>query len=121
MDHENPQTKNSHELAIALIQKDMEYIKKGMDSLTLTLTAMDRDFARRSEITALSEVLKKINESLDKKATHEDFTKLSLVVDSKVNKSEFDPIQKTLSRINWILISAVVTGLIALLYNAGNK
>jgi hypothetical protein len=121
MDHENPQTKSNHELAIALMGKDIEYIKKGMESVTLTLATMDRDFARRSEMAAFGETLKKINDSLEKRATHEDIKIINQALDKKVNNSEFEPIQKTLSRINWILISTVVAGLLALLYNAGSN
>lgn len=118
---ETSQTKSNHELAIALMGKDIEYIKKGMESVTLTLATMDRDFARRSEMVTISETLKKINESLEKKATHEDLSSIRLALDTKVNNSDFDPIRSTLTRINWILISTVVAGLLALLYNAGAK
>lgn len=119
MENETAQTKNTHDIALAVMGKDVEYIKKGMESLTITLATMDRDFARRSEMVAFGETLTKINASLEKKATHEDVASISKLLDTKVNKSEFDPIQKTLSRINWILISTVVVGLLALLYNAG--
>lgn len=118
---ENLQTKSNHELAIALMGKDIEYIKKSMESVTLTLATMDRDFARRSEMAAFGETLKKINESLEKRATHDDIKLINQALDKKVNHTDFDPIQKTLSRINWILISTVVAGLLALLYNAGSK
>lgn len=121
MEKESTQTKLGHELAIAMMSKDIEYIKKGMEGVTLTLATMDRDFVRRSEVVAIGETLKKINDSLDKKATHEDFTKMALVVDSKLDRKEFEPTQKVLSRVNWILISTVVVGLLALLYKAGGN
>lgn len=115
MDTENSQTKSNHEIAIALMGKDIEYIKKGMENVTLTLATMDRDFARRSEVTTIVETLKNINASLEKKATHEDITVLTKALDNKVNNSDFDPIKSTLSRINWLLIAAVISGLLALL------
>lgn len=118
---EDKKTQNTHDLAIALMGKDIEYIKKGMENVTLTLATMDRDFARRTEINEIATTLKAINSSLEKKATHEDLKVIKDTLDTKVSKTEFEPTQKILSRINWILISGVVTGLLALLYNAGAK
>lgn len=119
MDTENTQSKNTHELAIALMGKDIEYIKKAMEGVTLTLATMDRDFARRSEMTAFGDTLTKINASLEKKATHEDIAGITKALDGKVNNAEFEPIRTMLSRINWILISTVIAGVLGLLYNAG--
>lgn len=121
METENQQTKVSHELAIALIQKDMDYLRKSMDAVTLTLATMDRDFARRSDLAPFTETLKNINTALEKKANHEDLAAVHKTLDTKVNVVEFQPIQKMLSRINWVLISSVVAGVLALLYNAGAK
>lgn len=121
MENETIQTKTGHELAIALMGKDIEYIKKAMENVTVTLGTMDRDFARRSEMTEFGKTLEKINTALEKKATHEDIATLTKALEGKVNNTDFDPIRTTLTRINWILISTVVAGLLALLYNAGGK
>lgn len=121
MDHENTQTKTNHELSIALMGKDIEYIKKAMENVTMTLATMDRDFARRSEISAIGETLKAINTALEKKATHDDLNIIKTALDGKVNNSEFEPIKSLLGRINWLLISTVIIGLLAFLYKAGSN
>lgn len=112
---ENTSQKHSHEIAIALIQKDIEYIKKSSEKTATNIELMDKNFARRDEMTSILTTLTTISNTLEKKADHADiFKALSL----KVDTSEFEPIQKTLSRINWILISSVIVGLMALLVNA---
>lgn len=116
---EDIKTQSNHDISIALIQKDIEYIKKSMSDLTTTLAVMDKNFVRHDEITQITKALEAMTTTLSTKANHQDILDLTKVMETKVNKSEFDPIQTTLTRINWILISTVVVGLLALLYKAG--
>lgn len=108
--------KHTHEIAIALIQKDIEYIKKSTEKTTQTLELMDKNFARRDELAGVLSTVKSLVDSMEKKANHDDMAKL---INTKVDITDFAPIQSTLYRINWLLISTVIVGLLALLYKAG--
>lgn len=116
---ETPTQKQTHDIAIALIQKDIEYIKKSVSDVSLAIATMDKNFARHEDVTAIGTTLKEMTALIDKKANHSDLEALVKVIDTKVSKEEFKPIQTTLSRVNWLMISFIVGGLLTLLYNAG--
>lgn len=109
MDKENMKREQGHEVSIALMQKDIGYIRESMTKIETTLAVFDRNFARKEE-------LKQIEKQIDD--IHRD---IKIALNGKADKKEFDPIKKTLYRMNWTLISSVITGLLVLLYNAGSK
>jgi hypothetical protein len=121
MSDENSSIKKDHEIAIALIQKDIEYIKNSMEGVTTTLAVMDKNFVRHDELASLTKLVESLTKSLESKASHDDVKTLIDAMKLKVDKSDFDPIRTTLGRINWILISTVIVGLLALLYKAGGN
>lgn len=88
---ESSDTKNQHDISIALIQKDIEYIKQNMVSIGTTLAMMDKNYAR-----------------------HDDLINLKKELDTKLAISDFAPIKTTLARINWLIIATIVGGLISL-------
>lgn len=95
---ESEAQKNSHDISIALIQKDIEYIKQNIIGINTQIQLMDKHYARHEDLASLL------------KAQEE----LKRLLVEKVDKSDFDPIKKTLQRINWLIISAIVGALIAL-------
>lgn len=98
----------THDVSIALIQKDMEYVRKSLDKIDNTLLAMDRNYTRRDEFTSTLKVIEGLEKAL----------KDGLAM--KVDRDDFDPIKKTLSRINWMLIAAVVGRLLTLIVKSGS-
>lgn len=119
MEETTPQ-KNSHDISIALIQKDIEYIKKSVESVTTTLAIMDKNFVRHDELITTTRNLDAISKALESKANHADIVelinKLTKVVEGKVEIKDFDPIKTTLYRINWMLIAAVVGGILYFIF-----
>jgi type VI protein secretion system component VasA len=97
-------TKQSSDVAIALIQKDIEYIKESTRKIDETLKVFDRNFARKDELKEIEKILEK------------NYAEIKLEIARKVDHTDFDPIKKILYRINWLLISAVVFGILALIW-----
>lgn len=95
---ESDSQKTSHDISIALIQKDVEYIKQSIVSINTQIQIMDKHYARHEDLSAIVKL-------------QEDFKKN---LDTKLDKDDFDPIKKTLARINWLVISAIVIALIGL-------
>ena len=98
--------KQSDETSIALLQKDVTYILDSVKKIDRTMEMYDRNFARKDELKEFEKIFKEFLET-NKKA-----------LEAKVDKTDFDPIKKTLTRINWLVISAVVIGLLALIFKA---
>ena len=96
-------TEHSHDVSIALIQKDMEYVRKSIENIETTIKVYDAHFARKEEVSAILKLIEKLD------------TETKLILSKKVDHSDFDPIKRTLYRINWLLIAAVVGALLALL------
>lgn len=97
MQEQEPQ-KTSHEVSIALIQRDVEYIKQSISGIGTQIQVMDKNFVKREEFSQVMETLKDFHEQLK----------------SKVNVTDFAPIQMTISRVNWLMIVAVVGAVLAL-------
>lgn len=112
-------TENDHNVSIALISRDIQYIKESVSKLANDVNIMDKNFARRDELTLLTKTLDEIVKTLASKVDHSAHEEVKKTLDGKVNVTDFAPIKSVLYRINWILILTVVTGLIALLYKAG--
>jgi len=109
MDPQNEVIKKEqgHDVSIALIQRDMEYVRKSIDKIDATLAVFDRNFARKDELIAVE---KKIDEG---------FKALNDKLAEKVDSKEFDPMKKTLQKINWLMIAGVVVALLSLVIQAG--
>lgn len=97
MNEEN-KTKTSHDISIALIQKDIEYIKNNVLGITTTLTMMDKNYARHEDLAGIMKIYEELKKQMD----------------NKVNIADFEPIKTTLNRVNWLIITALVGGLISL-------
>lgn len=104
---ENNKTKHTHEVSIALIQKDIQYMRESMGKIELAVGLIDKNFARKEELINLEKAVQDMAKAWEKKV--DDIEK------SKVSHDDFDPIKKTLGRINWLVITAVVVGLLALI------
>jgi hypothetical protein len=100
---------NTHEISIALIQKDIQYIRESMAKIDLAISVFDRNFMRKEEAVNLQ----KQAEDVHKKILQQ--------LESKLDKSEFEPIRSTLAKINWVIISALVVAVLALVVNVGVK
>ncbi len=108
MQDETPKQNQTHDTAIALMAKDISYIRESQQKMELTLATMDKDFARKSEIKDLEKTIVTLNENIQKE------------LNLKVNNSDFDPIKTTLGRINWMIIAAIVAALLAFVVKAGS-
>ena len=93
----------AQETSIALLQKDVGYILESVKKIDLKMDIYEKTFARKEELTS-------IEKSIEKQ-----YKDIKVELDKKVDHTDFDPIRRTLARINWILISAVVVGLLALI------
>lgn len=111
--------KHNHEVTIALMGKDIEYMKKSTEKIANAIELMDKNFVRHDELAPTIKALDSITEAIKAKADKADHVEFQKALDNKVNNTDFAPIKTVLYRINWILISTVVIGLIALLYKAG--
>lgn len=120
---------NSHDISIALISKDIAYIRDSLKNVETTIALYDRNFARKDETGRLEKLIvdneKTIQRNLEEfqremrrnvKSMEDNFNKnLELKVDNK----DFVPIKTTLSRINWIMVSGVVIALLSLIIQTG--
>lgn len=93
----------STEINIALLQKDVGNILKTLEKIDIRTETYEKIFARKEELTTLEKTIDKhyvdLKEDLKKKVDHE----------------EFKPIKDTLTRLNWLVITAVVVGLLSLI------
>lgn len=117
-EQENGTEKMSHEVAIALIRKDIGYISSSIGKIETAIVMMDRNYARREEFTSMVGLIKELGVKIEKKADHEDMKKINDALSEKVDHKEFDPIQKALGKINWLLIAGVITALLSLVVNS---
>lgn len=97
-----------HDVSIALIQRDIEYMKNSVLKIETTLAVFDRNFARKDELTKIEELIKETQKNT------------KVLLDSKVDKEDFDPIKKTLQKVNWLMIAVVVGGLLSLIIQVGS-
>lgn len=102
MENQTQEKAEKHEISIALIQRDIQYINQTLQNIGVQIAAMDKNYARKDE-------LREIEKGLDQ--IHKD---IKIELAKKVNHDDFDPIKKTLQKINWMVISAIIVGLLAL-------
>ena len=103
------------------MQKDIGYIRESLTKIDTTMAIFDRNFARKEEIIVLTETLKNFSSKLETKADHTDVKNMIEILKTKVDHHDFDPIKKTLSRINWLIIAAIVGALLGLVIQTGVK
>lgn len=103
MDNEIKKTEENHNVSIALIQKDIQYIRESMAKIDMTLSVFDRNFARKEELQNFEKVM------------GDTFKEVKILIDTKVSNEDFAPMKTTLNRVNWLIISAVVVGLLSLI------
>lgn len=111
------QKENSHDVSIALIQKDMQYVRESLAKIDTTLTMMDRNYTKRDEFNGVIKLIEDISKKLETKADHSDIKSISEILRGKVDHTDFDPIKKTLTKINWLMIAGVVVALLSLIIN----
>ena len=102
MDNEVVKKEQSHDVSIALIQRDITYIRESLTKIDTTLSIFDRNFARKEELKAIEKSILEIHTDLKKE------------LGKKVDHMDFDPIKKTLQKINWLMITGIVVALLAL-------
>lgn len=101
---ERDQTKreSDHNVSIALIQKDIQYMRESMTKVESSFMLLDKNFARKDDFIGFEKGMAKIIEEHKKE------------IASKADASDLQKISSTLSRINWMLITAVIVGLLSL-------
>lgn len=90
--------KNQHDISIAIIQKDIEYIKQGMMSIQTQIQVLDKHYARHDDVAGVIKAMEVMQKAID----------------SKVSVTDFEPIKTTLTRINWMLITTILGALLGL-------
>jgi len=122
---EDKKQENTHDIAIALMQRDIAYVRESMKNIETTLAVFDRNFARKDEMQRLEKIIGDNEKSLVKKiedmerelkkTIQDDKKEISNSLKEKVDTKEFEPIKKILQRINWIMIAGMVTALLSLI------
>jgi hypothetical protein len=114
MANENQNQSHLHEVTIAVMQKDVEYIKNSIGKIETTLAVFDRNFARKDELKELEKTIiahdKELKEGLGK---FEKTIKEGLA--SKTDNKDFEPFKKTMQRINWMVIATAIGALLNLI------
>lgn len=104
---ETPKTNPTTDINIALLQKDVSNILKSVEKIDLRMDVYEKTFARKEELVTIE------------KTIESQYREIKTQLDKKVDHTDFDPIKRTLARINWMVISAVIVGLLALIIRAG--
>jgi len=91
---------SSEETKIAVMQQEISYIKSRVDDIAETL---------RENVTLHQERLVMFQEQMDKR-----FEGVHVRIDAKADKTELEKINSILARLNWIVITAVLGALLAL-------
>lgn len=114
MSDESQKKANMHEVVIAVMQKDVEYIKNSITKIETTLAVFDRNFARKDELKELEKTIREQDKEIK-----DGMTKLEKTVKegltSKVDSKEFEPFKKTMQRINWMVIATAIGALLNLI------
>jgi len=95
---------STEETKVAVMQKEISYISKQVDTILLKL----------EENVRLHEAqMNRLQTEMDKR-----FDGVHTRIDTKADQAEVDKINSVLSRINWIIITAVLGALLALIINS---
>ena len=90
-----------------LIKYKLEILEKGIQRLQ---DFIDNEAIRRKDF-------EKLQEHVSLKASRSEVQQLREEVKAKVDKVEFRPFRDALTKINWVIISAVIAGVLALVIN----
>ena len=127
METENPQPQipnipNNipHEMAVVLMQRDIQYMNLTLISIANELKAMEKNYATKTE---LHDIEKNITKQMDgiEKNINKETELINTALKSKVDQTEFKPIKSALTKINWLLISGVVLGVLNMILNTGTN
>lgn len=119
MQDETTKKENGHEVSIALIQKDIQYMRESMTKIELTMSMIDKNFARKDELIQLEKLVGDTIKSWEVKQS-ENSKELDKKLELKAEGKDVFELKNTLSRINWLVITAVVVGLLSLVINTGS-
>lgn len=87
--------------------KDLkEHLTRGVSVIEGQLKVLGESFVRRDEFEKRFEKLEKDHK--------ENYGKLESNIDEKLDREDFEPYKKTLGNLNWVVLSAVVCALLAL-------
>lgn len=100
--------KNNSIVDIALIQKDIQFITATLTRIEASTSNYDKIYARREELTDAIKSIEKVHSDISKS------------LDEKVDQKTFAPFERTLSRVNWLIISLFVTALAGLVFVGAN-
>jgi uncharacterized phage infection (PIP) family protein YhgE len=102
------ETKNEKD--IALIKQEIGYIKSDTTEIKASLKIMLENYITRKDVEAKVE---RIQQEMDSRFTgvYDRYKELN---EKKLDIEDFEPYKTTLRNINWILITAVVGGLLTL-------
>lgn len=98
----------THDVSIALIQRDIEYMKTSVVKIEAAIVVFERNFARKDELENIENLIIEMQKNT------------KALLDAKVDKNDFDPIKKTLQKVNWLMIAVVVGGLLSLIIQVGH-
>jgi len=100
---------------VDFLKEDIEKLEKkvedGFRDLNTKIDVFMANYVHKEEFKERISEIKKEAEKLEIAIND----RIAKIEKDKVDKEIFDPIQKTLSRLNWIVIGAVVAGLLALI------
>lgn len=100
---------------VDFLKEDIEKLEKkvedGFRDLNTKIDVFMANYVHKEEFNERIFEIKKEAEKLEIAIND----RIAKIEKDKVDKEIFDPIQKTLSRLNWIVIGAVVAGLLALI------
>lgn len=105
---------NNPELKMALQEKDIASINKRIDSLKKEVSDGFSKIDRHLEDYAKN-YLTKEEYRKDNQVLHEWKNRVEKEIATKVNNSDFNPIKKTLDKLNWLIISSIVVALLGLI------
>lgn len=91
---------SSEETKVAVMQEQIVYIKKQVDTILATL---------EKNVQAHQEQIARMQVEMDKR-----FEGVHNRIDTKADKTEVEKINSVLSRINWIIITTVLGAILAL-------
>lgn len=119
MDTEKPQNPIPHDMAVALMQRDIQYMNVTLLNIANEIKAMEKNYATKTELHEFQKTMEKRSTDIEKNMAKDTDTILK-ALGGKVDQLEFKPIKNALSKINWLLIGGVIVGLLNLVMKSGS-
>lgn len=95
-------------------EQNFELIKYKLDTLTKSMERVNK-FLDEEAIRRID--FEKLQTSVGDKATRAELEMIRGMVEKKLDKEDFQPYKDTLTKINWVIITAVIAGVLALIIN----